>query len=103
MRMKMWNLTIRIKKNDQAGGKRLEVIIMDLLLGAKIDGATAWAWIRRFRKTRKIHPSHRRSNGEYASHIEVVDEQSKLEPLLPELKRKVVDNGLLSVDEVHTF
>jgi len=33
--------------------------------------------------------------------IEVIDEQSKLEPLLQELKRIIGDNGLISIQETY--
>jgi len=32
MRRKMWNVTIRIKKNDELGGKRLEALLMDFFI-----------------------------------------------------------------------
>jgi hypothetical protein len=35
--------------------------------------------------------------------IEVVDEQAKLEPLLPELKRIVGDDGLVSISDVYVI
>jgi PII-like signaling protein len=35
--------------------------------------------------------------------IEVVDEQSKLEPLLPQIRRMVNDNGLVTVQEVYAL
>jgi PII-like signaling protein len=33
--------------------------------------------------------------------IEVIDEQPKLEPLLPELKLIVGDNGLVSIQDIY--
>ena len=42
LRQKMWELTIRIKKNDELGGKRLQNLIMDCLIKAHIEGATVW-------------------------------------------------------------
>jgi len=33
--------------------------------------------------------------------IEVVEEQSKLEPLLPQIKRMVDDNGIVTLHEVN--
>jgi PII-like signaling protein len=33
--------------------------------------------------------------------IEVVDEQTKIEPLLPELKLIVGDNGLVTIQETY--
>ena len=35
--------------------------------------------------------------------IEVVDTQAKLEPLLPELKRVVGDDGLVSISDVYVI
>ena len=35
--------------------------------------------------------------------IETIDEKSKLEPLLPDLKMMVDDNGLVTVHEVDTI
>ena len=35
--------------------------------------------------------------------IEVIDEQSKLETLLPELKRIVGDNGLVSIQDTYVI
>jgi hypothetical protein len=32
--------------------------------------------------------------------IEVIDEKTKLEPLLPQIKRMVDDNGLITLQEV---
>ena len=46
-------LTIRIKKNDQFRGKRLEKALMDFLMGAKISGATVWTGVDGFGKRRR--------------------------------------------------
>ncbi len=35
--------------------------------------------------------------------IEVIDDQTKLEPLLPELKRIVDDDGLVTIQEVYVL
>jgi PII-like signaling protein len=35
--------------------------------------------------------------------MEVIDEQSRLEPLLPQIKRMVNDNGVVSLHEVEVF
>jgi hypothetical protein len=50
MMQKMWCLTIRIKKTDEYGGKRLSKILIDFLMGAKISGATVWTGIDGFGK-----------------------------------------------------
>jgi PII-like signaling protein len=99
----MWNLTIWIKRNDQRDGKRVETLIMDLLVKAKIAGATVWTGVDGFGKRGK---STLRMEGVMVNMpliIDVIDEQAKLEPLLPEIKRIVDDNGLLSISEVYVL
>ncbi|MCW4019456.1 MAG: DUF190 domain-containing protein [Candidatus Bathyarchaeota archaeon] len=55
MKQKMWNLTIRMKKNDEIDGKRVETLIMDLFEKAGISGATAWTGVDGFGKRGKVH------------------------------------------------
>lgn len=103
MMQKMWNLTIRIKKNDELDGKRLEALIMERFRKAGIAGATAWTGVDGFGKRGK---STLRLEGVTVNMpliIEVIDEQEKLEPLLPELKGIVDDNGIISISEVYVL
>ena len=53
MKLRMWNLTIRTKKNDQIDGKRVEALIMELLIKAGIAGATVWTGVDGFGKRGK--------------------------------------------------
>jgi PII-like signaling protein len=46
----MWDLTIRIKKNDEVDGKRLQTLIMDLLMKSHVEGATVWTGVNGFGK-----------------------------------------------------
>lgn len=103
MKMKMWNLTIRIKKNDELDGKRLQSLIMDLLVKADVAGATIWTGVNGFGKRGKSTLHIEGITVNMPLIIEVIDEQSKLEPLLPELKRIIGDNGLVSIQEVYTI
>ena len=103
MKMKMWNLTIRIKKNDELDGKRLQTLITDLLMKADVAGATVWAGVNGFGKRGKSTMHIEGITVNMPLIIEVIDEQSKLEPLLPELKRIIGDNGLVSIQEVYTI
>lgn len=70
------------------------------MMGAGISGATVVNAIdgfgRRGRST--LHTEGISMN--YPLIIEVVDEQSKLEPLLPQIRRMVDDNGLVMMYEV---
>ena len=95
----MWNLTIRIKKNDEVGGKRLQNLIMDLLMKAHVEGATVWTGVNGFGKRGKstLHLEGVQVNMPLI--IEVVDTQEKLEPLLSDLKLIIGDNGLVTIQE----
>lgn len=99
----MWDLIIRIKKNDTIGGKRLEALIIDMLMKANIAGATVWTGVDGFGKRGKstLHLEGVMVNMPLL--IEVIDEQIKLEPLLPDLKRIVGDDGLISISEVYVL
>lgn len=97
---KMSTLTIRIKKNDELHGKRLYRALLDFMMDAGISGATVVNAVdgfgRRGRST--LHIEGISMN--YPLVIEVVDEKSELEPLLPQIKRMVADNGIVTLHEV---
>lgn len=101
--MKMWSLTIRIKKNDELGGKRLHGLIMDLLRKAGVSGATVWTGVDGFGKRGKSTMHLEGVMVNMPLIIEVVDEQFKLEPLLPELKRIVDDDGLVTIQDIYVL
>ena len=96
----MWQLTIRIKKNDEVGGKRLQALIMDCLMKAKVGGATVWTGVNGFGKRGKSTLHLEGVTVNMPLIIEVIDVQEKLEPLLPELKLIVGDNGLVTIQEI---
>ncbi|HXV46090.1 MAG TPA: DUF190 domain-containing protein [Nitrososphaera sp.] len=97
---KMWTLTIRIKKNDELHGKRLYRALLDFMMGAGISGATVVNAVdgfgRRGRSTLHIEGI----SVNYPLIIDVVDEQTKLEPLLLQIRRMVDDNGIITLHEV---
>jgi uncharacterized protein len=95
----MWSVMIRIKRNDTLGGKRLEALLMDFLIKAGVCGATVWTGVDGFGKRGKSTLKLEGVTVNMPLIIEVIDEQSKLEPLLPELKQIVGDNGLVSIQE----
>jgi PII-like signaling protein len=82
MRQIIWSITIRIKKNDQFRGKRLEKTLINFLIESKISGATVWTGVDGFgkRKRSTIHVEGITINMPMV--IEVIDEKSKLEPLI---------------------
>ncbi len=103
MRIKMWSVTIRIKKNDEVGGKRLERLVIDFLVKARVSGATVWTGVDGFGKRGKSTLKLEGITVNMPLIIEVIDEQSKLEPLLPELKRIIGDNGLVSIQDLYVI
>ena len=103
MKMKMWNLTVRIKKNDEVGGKRLQTLVIEFLVNSGIAGATVWTGVNGFGKRGKSTLHLEGVSINMPLIIEVIDEQAKLEPLLPELKRLVGDNGLVSISDIYVI
>ena len=103
MKMKMWNLTVRIKKNDEVGGKRLQTLVIGLLMKAGVAGATVWTGVNGFGKRGRSTLHLEGISVNMPLIIEVIDEQSKLEPLLPELKRLIGDDGLVSISDVYVL
>jgi PII-like signaling protein len=103
MKMKMVCLTIRIKRNDQADGKRLHKLLIDFLINNTIAGATVWTGVDGFGKRRRstIHLEGITINMPLI--IEIIDEKTILEPLLPDLKMMINDNGLVTIHEVDTI
>jgi PII-like signaling protein len=99
----MWTLTIRIKRNDEVGGKRLQKMVIDFLMKAKVGGATVWTGVNGFGKRGKstLHLEGIQINMPLI--IEVVDTSEKLEPLLPELKHMVGDDGIVTIHETYVI
>ncbi len=95
-------LTIRIKKNDEVDGKRLEKRIIDFLIHSKVLGATAWLGVDGFGKRGKstLHLEGITINQPLI--IETIDDSEKIEPLLLPLKRMIYDNGIITINEVKT-
>lgn len=100
---KMLCLKIRIKKNDELHGKKLEKVLLEFLVNAGISGATVWTGVNGFGKR---GASIVRLEGlaiNMPLMIEVVDEKEKLEPLIGQIKRMVGDNGLVTLHEVEVL
>ncbi len=93
-------LTIRIKKNDEINGKRLEKSIIDFLIRSKVLGATVWLGVDGFGKRGKstVHLEGLTINQPLI--VETIDEREKIDPLLIPLKRMVDDNGIITIHNV---
>lgn len=99
----MWSLTIRIKKNDELDGKRLQSLVMDFLRKSGVSGATVWTGVNGFGKRGKSTLKLEGVTVNMPLIIEVVDEQTKLEPLIPELKRMIGDDGLVTIQDTYVI
>ena len=100
MRMKMLCLTIRIKRNDELQGKLLHNVLLDFLIQNKIAGATVWTGVDGFGKRKRATIKIEGITINMPLIIEVIDEPTKLEPLLPQIKRMVDDNGIITLHQV---
>ncbi|HEU5489097.1 MAG TPA: DUF190 domain-containing protein [Candidatus Nitrosotalea sp.] len=98
--MKMWSLVIRIKKNDTVKGKRVHMMILEILKKGLISGATIWTGMGGYGKRGNSNVQIEGISVNMPLVIEVIDELEKLEKVLPEIKELVDDNGLITLHEV---
>lgn len=93
-------LNIRIKKNDEVNGKRLEKIIIEQLIKSNILGGIVWLGVDGFgrRGRSSVHLEGLMINQPLM--IEAIDEAEKIEPLLLPLKRIIGDNGFMTIHKV---
>jgi PII-like signaling protein len=100
VRQRMICLTIRIKKNDEMQGKRLEKELLEFLRKSKVSGATVWLGVDGFGKSGKSTVRLEGLTINQPMMIDVVEEGSIIEPLLPQLKRMMDDHGIITLHEV---
>jgi uncharacterized protein len=98
--LKMWCLRIRIKRNDEIRGKPLKKLLLNLLMDAKISDATIWTGIDGFGIRGRAATYLEGVLINMPLIIEVIDEQSKLEPLLLQIKEIIGGKGIITLQEV---
>ena len=96
----MYCLIIRIRKNDTFEKKRMHKIILDILKNGKITGATVWSGVDGYGKRGKSSFQIEGITINMPLVIEVVDKISRLETVLPDIKKAIGDNGLVTLHEV---
>jgi len=101
--MKMLCLTIRIKRNDEVRGKRIHKLLIEFLMQNNVAGATVWTGVDGFGKRRRSTIKLEGVTINMPMVIEIIDERSKIEPLLPQIKRMVDDNGIVTLNEVEAI
>lgn len=103
MRTKMICLTIRIKRNDELNGKRLYKLLIEYLIQNGISGCTVWTGVDGFGKRKRSTTSIEGVTMNMPLIVEVIDIDSKIEPLLISIKRMVGDNGIITLSEVDSI
>ena len=93
-------LNIRIKKNDNVNGKRLEKTIIDFLMKSKVLGAIVWLGVDGFGRRGKSTAHLEGLMINQPMMIESIDEREKIEPLLLPLKQIIGDNGFITIHKV---
>ncbi len=68
-----------------------------------VAGATVWTGVDGFGKRRRSTLKLEGVTINMPMIIEIIDEKSKLEPLLPQIKRMVNDNGIITLHEVESI
>jgi PII-like signaling protein len=101
--MKMMCLTIRIKRNDELQGKRVYKLLIDFLMQNHVAGATVWTGVDGFGKRKRSTIKLEGVTINMPMVIEIIDEKSILEPLLPQIKRMVDDNGIVTLHDVEAI
>lgn len=96
-------LTIRIKRNDEYNGKSLYKLLIDFFIENHIAGATVWTGVDGFGKRRKSTIKIEGITVNMPLIMEVIDLQTKIEPLLFQVKRMVGDNGLVTIQEIEAI
>lgn len=103
MKLTMLCLTIRIKRNDDLNGKRLHRALIDFLIENKISGCTVWTGVDGFGKRKRSTISLEGVTINMPLIMEIIDDKSKIETLLPQMKRIIGDNGLVTIHEVYAL
>ena len=98
--MNLWSLVIRIKKNDTVKGKRMHVLILDILKKESISGATMWTGVGGYGKRGESTINIEGISVNMPLIIEIIDELTKLENVLPKIKDLVDNNGLITLHVV---
>ena len=98
--VKLHCLMIRIKKNDTVEGKRTHLVILEILKKSKINGATVWTGVEGYGKRGTSNFQIEGISVNMPMVIEAIGEISKIESALPDIKKAVGDNGLVTIHEV---
>ena len=75
-------------------------VILDMLKNSNVSGATVWTGVAGFGKRGESNFKIEGISVNMPLVIEVIEDSSKLETILPEIKKVVGDNGLITLHEI---
>jgi uncharacterized protein len=77
--------------------------LIDFLIENKVSGCTVWTGVDGFGKRKRSTISIKGVTINMPLIIEVIDDKSKIESVLPQMRRMVGDNGIVTINEVHAL
>jgi len=77
--------------------------LIDFLIENKVSGCTVWTEVDGFGKRKRSTISIEGVTINMPLIIEVIDDKSKIESVLPQMRRMVGDNGIVTINEVHAL
>ena len=77
--------------------------MIDFLIENKVSGCTVWTGVDGFGKRKRSTISIEGVTINMPLIIEVIDDKSKIESVLPQMRRMVGDNGIVTIHEVHAL
>jgi len=77
--------------------------LIDFLIENKVSGCTVWTGVDGFGKRKRSTISIEGVTINMPLIIEVIDDKSKIESVLPQMRRMVGDNGIVTIHEVHAL
>jgi PII-like signaling protein len=77
--------------------------LIDFLIENKVSGCTVWTGVDGFGKRKRSTISIEGVTINMPLIIEVIDDKSKIESVLPQMRRMVGDNGIVTINEVHAL
>ena len=100
---RMLKLTVRVRNRDEYQGKPISELLLSLFKENGISGATIVQGVKGFGLRGVARADVLGLSVNLPVIIETVDEYSKIEPILSEVKRIVASNGLITLEEVQVF
>lgn len=97
----MLKIGIRFRGNDKYEGKPILEQLLTLLKNNKVSGATVYRGIYGYGSRGIATMKILGLSLDLPLLIEVIDEHSKLEQILPDIKRIVNDNGVVTLEDTY--